>query len=193
MTVEVLTFFNYRSPYCYLASKTMWQIEDHHPGRLVFKPLGGWSGRSPPERVKHKLPITRQDVRRWTKRMKIPFVPPPVTTDPTKAAMGATLAIEHGRIRDYTVAVMDKEWAEGKDIGQPEVLLEVARSIGLDANAFTTALESPERQAMLDTNAELAKEKGIFGVPTFLIGEEIFWGQDRIDFVVEHIDELTKR
>ena len=188
MTVDVLTFFNYRSPYCYLASKTMWAIEDEHDARIVLKPLGGWAGRSAPERVKYKIGITRQDVKRWTKRMNIPFVPPPVTTDPTLAALGATYAIEHGKMRAYTTAVMDKEWAEGQDIGQADLLIDVASAVGLDRTGFAAALQAPERAAILEENAALAQQHGIFGVPTFLIGDEIFWGQDRIDFVVEYID-----
>lgn len=191
MAKDVWVFFNYRSPYCYLATHRMWAIEDAHGGKLVFKPLGGWSGRSPPERAKVKMPIARQDVRRWAKRMKVPCVPPPPTTDPTKAALGALVAIERNLIRPYTNAVMRKEWTEGQDIGDPDVLLPVATSVGLDCAELVAAFEDPARHAQLEENAALASQRGIFGVPTFLIGNEIFWGQDRIDFVEEFLDEAA--
>ena len=190
MTIEVLTFFNYRSPYCYLAVHKMWALEDNHGAHLAFRPLGGWSGRSPPERAKVKIPLTRQDIRRWTKRLGVPFVPPPITTDPTRAALAALLANEKGVIRPYTTAVMKKEWAEGQDIGRPEVLLEIAASVGLDPAEVKATFDDPRRQALLDANAAAAAELGVFGVPTFVIGTEIFWGQDRIDFVAEHLDAL---
>ncbi|MEO1231347.1 MAG: 2-hydroxychromene-2-carboxylate isomerase [Myxococcota bacterium] len=189
MAKDVWVFFNYRSPYCYLATHRMWGIEDAHGGHLVFKPLGGWSGRSPPERAKVKMPIARQDVRRWAKRMKVPCVPPPPTTDPTKAALAALIAVERGLIRPYTNAVMRKEWTEGQDIGDPDVLLPVATGVGLDRAEVIAAFDDPARHAQLEENAQLAAERGIFGVPTFLIGDEIFWGQDRIDFVEEFLDE----
>lgn len=188
--VNVLLFFNYRSPYCYLASRKMWTIEDDHGGRFDFKPLGGWNGRSAPDRAKAKLPIARQDVRRFAKRMNIPFVPPPVHTDPTNAALGALVAIDRGKIREYTIEVMRREWAEGKDIGDRGLLGEVASTVGLDASEIHAALDDPARHAVLEANAALAASIGVFGVPTFVVGEEIFWGQDRIDFVTEYLDEL---
>ena len=192
MTKDVWVFFNYRSPYCYLATHRMWSIEDTHGGNLVFKPLGGWTGRSPPERAKVKMPISRQDVRRWAKRMKVPCVPPPATTDPTKAALVALVAIERGLIRPYTNAVMRKEWTEGQDIGDPNVLVPVATSVGLEKAEIMSAFDDPARHAQLDENAQLAAERGIFGVPTFVIEDEVFWGQDRIDFVEEYLDEANE-
>lgn len=187
---DVLVFFNFRSPYCYLASKKMFELEDRHGARFVWRPLGGWAGRSPPERAKYKLPIVRQDVKRWCRRMGIPFNPPPVTTDPTIAAAGSLLAEKQGKLREYVVAVMAKEWAEGADIGDPEVLLAVGESVGLDRPELARTIEDPDVMAQLERNHDEATEKGAFGVPTFIVDDQIFWGQDRLDFVAEHLDEL---
>ncbi len=188
--IDVTLYFNFRSPYCYLASKKMFALEDEHGARFVWRPLGGWAGRSPPERAKYKIPIVRQDIRRWCRRMEIPFKPPPITTDPTIAAAGSLLAEEKGRLREYIVAVMAREWAEGADIGQPEILLDVGESVGLDRAALARTIESEEALAALERNHEEAQARGAFGVPTFIVGDEIFWGQDRIDFVAEYLDEL---
>lgn len=188
--VDVYVYFNFRSPYCYLASKKMFTLVDEHGANFVWRPLGGWAGRSPPERAKYKLPITRQDVKRWCKRMGIPFNPPPVTTDPTIAGAGSLLAEQRGKLREYIVAVMAREWAEGADIGDPDVLLAVGASIGLDRDELASAIEDPDNLATLEKYYEEATERGAFGVPTFIVGEEVFWGQDRIDFVAEHLDEL---
>lgn len=189
--VAVEVFFNYRSPYCYLASKRMWALEDEHGAHLVWRPLGGWDGRSPPERVKQKLLVVRQDCARWARRFAVPFVPPPPATDGSLAAAGALLAIERGVIRPYTIAVMHAEWGEGQDIGQLEVLLAAAASAGLDRQELARAVEDPARQAELARNSAYAAERGVFGVPTFAIGDELFWGQDRIDFVAEHLLSLA--
>lgn len=192
-TTDVQVYFNFRSPYCYLASKKMFDLVDRHGARFVWRPLGGWAGRSPPERAKYKLPIVRQDVKRWCKRLGIPFNPPPITTDPTIAGAGSLLAEERGKLREYVVAVMAKEWADGADIGDADVLLAVGESIGLDRQELADAIHDPVRLAQLERNHEEAAEKGAFGVPTFIVGEEVFWGQDRIDFVAEHLDELGKQ
>jgi 2-hydroxychromene-2-carboxylate isomerase len=130
--LSVDVFFNYRSPYCYLASRRMWALEDSHGARLVVRPLGGWDGRSPPERVKQKLLVVRQDCARWARRFGLPFVPPPPGADPTRAGAGALLAIERGLIRPYTIAVMHAAWGLGQDVGQPGPLFEAAASVGLD-------------------------------------------------------------
>ena len=188
--IDVTLFFNFRSPYCYLASKKMFALVDDHGARFVWRPLGGWAGRSPPERAKYKIPIVRQDVKRWCRRMEIPFQPPPITTEPTIAAAGSLYAESAGLLREYVVAVMAKEWAEGADIGQPDVLLGVGESVGLERAGLAAAIEDEANLAVLERNHEEAQEKGAFGVPTFIVGEEIFWGQDRIEFVAEHLDRL---
>jgi 2-hydroxychromene-2-carboxylate isomerase len=188
--IDVTLYFNFRSPYCYLASKKMFALEDEHGARFVWRPLGGWAGRSPPERAKYKIPIVRQDIARWCRRMNIPYQPPPITTDPTIAAAGSLLAESRGCLREYIVAVMAKEWADGEDIGDPGVLLAVGESVGLDRTELEQTIASEEALATLEKNHEEASERGAFGVPTFIVGDQIFWGQDRIDFVAEHLDEL---
>ncbi len=189
-TIDLKLFFNFRSPYCYLASKTLFSLLDDYHVNLVWRPLAGWNGRSAPERAKVKIPLTRQDVARWAKRMNIPCNPPPITTDPTAAGVGSLLAEEKDCLREYIIRVMDAEWAEGLDIGQPDILVDIARQAGLDPDEFTATINDPERQQVLDTNWQEAQESRVIGVPTFVIADQIFWGNDRIDFVHEHLREL---
>lgn len=188
--VDLYLYFNFRSPYCYLASKRMFGLLDDYHVNLCWRPLGGYGGRSAPERAKLKIPIARQDVARWARRMGIPLTPPPKTTDPTRAGAASLLAEEQGLLRPYVVEVMRAEWAQGRDIGDPEVLLAVGQSVGLDRGALAEAMDDPQRLAQLEANWSEAQAKGAIGVPSFVIGEEIFWGQDRMDFVEEHLREL---
>jgi 2-hydroxychromene-2-carboxylate isomerase len=188
--VDVTLFFNFRSPYCYLASKKLWPIVDDYHVRLQWRPVGGWDLRSPPERARSKMPLARQDVARFARRMGIPLTPPPVTTDGTLAGVASLLADSEGLLRPYIVEVMRAEWADGRDIGDPEVLLEVGERIGLARDALAAALEAPDGRAQLAHNAQEAAAIGVIGVPTFVIGEQIFWGQDRIDFVLDELHQL---
>ncbi len=192
-SLNIELYFNFRSPYCYLASKSMFGIFDDYHVDMVWKPLGGWSGRSAPERAKIKIPLVRQDVKRHTLLLGIPFNPPPPTTDPTRAGAGSLLAEREGLLRPYVVEVMRAEWAEGKDIGDMDVLLEVGDRVGLDRSALASAIESAKNLDVLEKNWAEAQEKGAFGVPTFVAGEDIFWGNDRIDFVRRHLHELGLR
>ncbi len=188
--VDVKVFFNFRSPYCYLASKSLWKIIDDYHANLVWMPLGGWDGRSAPERAKIKITLTRQDVARWARKMGIPFNPPPVTTDPTKAGAGSLLAEEKGLLRKYMTEMMRAEWAEGLDIGQDDVLLNVGEAVGLDRKELAEAIESQDNLDRLAEHKKEADSLGIIGVPSFVIGEDIFWGNDRLEFVHDHLREL---
>lgn len=189
-SADVYVYFNFRSPYCYLASKTLFQIFDDYHANLIWRPLGAWDGRSPPEVALKKLPIARQDMARIARRMGIPVNPPPKTTDPTLAGAGSLLAEQRGLLRPYLIEVMRHEWAGGEDIGDERILTDIAVGVGLDADEFRTAIHDQANQEQLQINWREADDKGVIGVPTFVIGEEIFWGQDRIDYVTEYLREM---
>lgn len=188
-SAELKLFFNFRSPYCYLASKTLFSLVDDYRVELLWRPLGGWDGRSPPERAKVKVPLTRQDVARWARRMNIPCIPPPITTNPTPAGVVSLLAEEKGCLRDYVLEATHAEWGQGRDIGQSDILCAAAARAGLAAAEVMAALEDPARRQVLEDNWREAQALGVIGVPTFVIGEQIFWGNDRIDFAREHLQE----
>ena len=189
-SVDIKIFFNFRSPYCYLASKTMFGMLDDFNVNLVWRPLAGWDGRSPPERAKVKIPLTRQDIARWARRMGIPCNPPPPTTDPTLAGLGSLLAEKKGCLREYIIEVTRCEWAGANDIGQRDILIPVAESVGLDAKEFEATLDDPESQKQLDDNWKEAQDLGVIGVPTFGVNDQVFWGNDRLDFVEDYLAEL---
>lgn len=186
----VKVFFNFRSPYCYLAAQTMFEQLAAFDVELAWRSLGGWDGRSPPERAKVKVPLTRQDVARWCKRINVPFSPPPITTDPTPAALLAFAAEDASVLPAYVKTVMWQEWAEGRDIGESGVLREVAERVGLDAGTAVAALTSIDNQKRLAANWAEATELGVIGVPSFVVDDQIFWGNDRVDFLTDHLREL---
>jgi 2-hydroxychromene-2-carboxylate isomerase len=187
---EVYLYFHFRSPYCYLASKNLWPIVDEFHTTLVWRPLGGWDGRSPPERAKVKVPIARQDLARHCRRMGIPCVPPPMSCDATLAGVGSLLAEQRGVLRPYLVEMMRAAWGAGQDIGQAEVRNAVAAAVGLDVSEFAAFVEMAANQQRLNANWAEAQQKGVVGVPTVVIDDQIFWGNDRIDFVLEYLTEL---
>ena len=191
--VRLSIFFNFRSPYCYLACFRMFSLLDEFDIELDWRPLGGWDGRSPPERAASKIPLARQDVGRFSARLGVPFAPPPRETDPTPAAAVSLYAEEQGLLRPFIRAVMSKEWGEGVDIGILETLCEVGDSIGLDSDRVRDAASDESRLVRLTENWEEAKRRGVIGVPSFLVGDQIFWGNDRLDFVEECLHGLRLR
>ncbi len=190
MTIDVKLYFNFRSPYCYLLSTHIFKLDDEFNFNWLWRPLGGWNGRSAPDRVVKKLPLVRQDVARWCKRYGIPMNPPPKTTDPTKAGAASLFAQEQGVLKLFIIETMKAEWAEGLDIGQDETLKIIAERVGLSADAIINAANSPHYLKQLDNNTREAEKDGVMGVPTIVIGTEIFWGNDRVDFVKEYLISL---
>jgi len=186
-------YFNFRSPYCYLASKNMFSIVDEYQVNFLWKPFGGWSGRSSPERVKTKIHLVRQDVARSCRKMGIPFSPPPVETDPTLAGAVSFAAEKEGLLKPYIIEVMRKEWAEGRNIGEIEVLFEVADRIGLSRGIVEEASTSELYLVQMDDNWQEAQSKGVIGVPSFTVDDQVFWGNDRIDSLKDHLHELRLR
>lgn len=189
----VRIFFNFRSPYCYLASHNLLPRLAAFDVDVLWRSLGGWDGRSPPERAKVKVPLTRQDVARWCRRMQVPFNPPPISTDPTPAALVAFAAEDAGLLAHYVPSVMWREWAQGQDIGQTAVLESVAADIGLAPSAVRGALADCTLLARLQENWQEAAALGVIGVPSFVVEDQIFWGNDRVDFLEEHLTELGLR
>ena len=189
----VRVFFNFRSPYCYLASRSLFARLAAFDIEVLWRSLGGWDGRSPPARAKVKVPLTRQDVARWCRRMQVPFTPPPLATDPTPAALVAFAAEQAGLLAPYVEGVMWHEWAQGEDIGTTAVLENVAAEIGLSVTAVRSALDDVTYLARLQENWQEAESLGVIGVPSFVVGDQIFWGNDRLDFLAEHLSELGCR
>ena len=188
--IDVTLYFNFRSPYCYLLSKTMWPVFDDFDVNLVWRPVGGWNLRSSPERAKKKLPIARQDLKRFAKRLGIPVNPPPMETEPTPAGAASFYAEAQGKLREYIIETMREEWEFGNNIALDKSLRNIANRCGLDADTLIAASGDARNLAILENNAKLADADGAVGVPTFIIGDQIFWGQDRVEFVIEHLQEL---
>jgi 2-hydroxychromene-2-carboxylate isomerase len=132
------------------------------------------------------------DLNRWAKRYKLPFRMPtkfPIKTSP--ALRGALAMRRFGKEWEYLEAIFAAYW-ERDDASVAELggLRAVATALGVDPDRFLALTESAEvRQELIDeTQAALAR--GVFGAPTFIVGDEIFWGKDRMDFIAE---ELARR
>jgi 2-hydroxychromene-2-carboxylate isomerase len=76
-------------------------------------------------------------------------------------------------------------WVEPTNLGDPTVLASTLRGAGFDADAFVALVGDPEVKAKLIANTEAAVARGVFGAPTMFVGDEMHFGQDRLDFVRE--------
>ena len=115
------------------------------------------------------------------------FFPP---ADPHKAALFTIASIKSGLSIDFGKEVLTKLWSEEKDISQDSVLEEVCNKFKLNFNEIKTVANSEEIKSIYLSNSNDAIAQGVFGAPSFIMNNELFWGQDRLDFLEDKIKSI---
>jgi 2-hydroxychromene-2-carboxylate isomerase len=180
-------FYDFVSPYSYLASTRVEELVRRTGAELSWRPflLGGVlkaTGNKAPADTPAKYRHLKVDVDRWARRLRVPLAFPERHPFSTVLAMRCALAAEaRGNLAPFTHAAFRAAWVEGRDLTSPEVLSGVALSVGLDGASLVAA--APDYKAALTSQTEEAVRRGAFGAPTFFVGEEMFVGNDRLDFV----------
>jgi 2-hydroxychromene-2-carboxylate isomerase len=134
-----------------------------------------------------KMKYMWRDIERRARRFGVPFdgVPPYPVDAGELANHVATLATREGWCKAFAQAAYRTWFLERRDPGEPEALRDVLRGLGRDADAcIAAANDDATKQAYVAATAR-ARQLGVFGSPTFVVGDEIFWGDDRLDDAVE--------
>jgi 2-hydroxychromene-2-carboxylate isomerase len=182
-------FYDFVSPYSYLASTRVEAEVAQVGGSVRFRPflLGGVfnaTGNKAPIEVAAKGPYLQTDCSRWAKRLGVPFAWParfPVLTVlPLRAAFAAE---KLGKLVPYSHAMFRAYWVDGRDISDASVVEDVATKAGLPGAALIA--EAPGYKEALKAQTQEAVDRGSFGAPTFFVGQEMFVGNDRLEFAVE--------
>jgi 2-hydroxychromene-2-carboxylate isomerase len=129
------------------------------------------------------------DLHRWARRHKLPFRMPakfPIKTSP--ALRGALAMRRFGKEWEYIEAIFAAYWErDDASVADLEGLRPVASALGVDPDRFVAMTESREVRQELIAETDAALARGVFGAPTFIVGDEIFWGKDRMDFIDEEL------
>jgi 2-hydroxychromene-2-carboxylate isomerase len=190
MTTALIEFFwDPASPYTYLASTQIEKLAADCGAQLRWKPflLGKVfeaTGNRPPIGVAAKGRNLGEDLKRWARLYGVPYQWPklfPLNSVPTTRA--AIAAAHAGKAADFARAVMRAYWGEGRDVSQPGEIKAIADSVGLDGDAIVAATADAAVKDELRSNTEEAVKRGAFGAPTFFVGEEMFWGNDRLELL----------
>ena len=197
MARRVEFFFDYGSPYSYLADAKLPALQGRTGAELVYRPmlLGGVfkaTGNQSPalEPCEPKRSYGGTTLRRSMKRYGVSFQANPHFPINTLPLMRATIAAQRAGIFDaFHRAVYPAFWAEGRNLGDPDVVRSVLEKAGLDAGALLAASQEPEVKDRLRANTEEAVSRGAFGAPTFFLGDEMFFGADHMDFLEEALSE----
>ena len=189
MSKSVEFFFDVGSPTVYLAATQLSKIAGRHGATVLWRPflLGGVfkaTGNVSPATVPAKSRDMGDDLERFARRYEVPFLFNPFFPVNTLALMrGAVAYQQQGRLDQYIDAIFSAMWVTGKNMNEPTIVAEVLDTIGIGAQEFLVAIAAQDVKDKLKSNTEEAVERGAFGAPTFFVGDEMFFGQDRLDFV----------
>jgi len=192
-TLEFL--FDFGSPTTYLAYKRLPGLQSRTGAQVVYVPmlLGGVfkaTGNASPATIPAKSRWMGTDMARFARRHGIVFQSNPYFPINTMHLMrGATGLIGDPRFGGYLDAVFDAMWREPKNLGDPAELSPVLERADIAPEEFRTLIERDDVKERLKAATERAVARGVFGAPTFFVGAEMFFGQDRLDFVEEALLE----
>ena len=193
MTRTIDFYFDFPSPYAYLAHTQLPRIAAEHGAAIVYHPfrileLMKIVGNRPTTiECKNKSKYAGADLQRWVKRYKVDFSrnPHSKSFDFAELDRGALVAIEDGRGAEYVTAVFAAIWGKPEDLSQRSVLIDVLRRAGFDAQRLLERASADPVIAQLEAETKAAAERGVFGAPTMFVGDQMYFGNDRFDFVIE--------
>jgi len=193
MTRTIDFYFDFPSPYAYLAHTQLPRIAAEHGAAIVYHPfrileLMKIVGNRPTTiECKNKGKYAGADLQRWVKRYKVDFFrnPHSKSFDFAELDRGALVAIEDGRGAEYVTAIFAAIWGQPEDLSQRSVLIDVLRRAGFDAQRLLERASADPVIAQLEAETKAAAEHGVFGAPTMFVGDQMYFGNDRFDVVVE--------
>jgi len=206
---DIDCYYSLSSPWAYLAGPRLQDIVRRHGARLTLKPYdfqavvpaaGGvpLRTRPAPRRRYHQV-----ELERWRTHLGMPLVlepkhyPQALPADPdwNKYAGWTVIAAQDAGLDAFPLshAILRALWAEERDISSAEVREAIADESGYDGAKLVAAERSERVQALYRRFSAEAEKLGVFGSPTYVIEGELFWGQDRLDFVDRRLDAIRWR
>lgn len=191
-------YFDYGSPYSYLADTQVEAIAQRAGATLVRKPmlLGGVfkaTGNHSPAELPQKSTWSGFDMPMWARHYGVPFQRNPFFPVNTLALMrGAAAAQIDGSFERYHPAVFKAMWVESRDLNDMKEVAAVLTAAGLDAAKFGARIQDQDVKDRLKATTEEAVARGVFGAPTCFVDKMMFFGNDRLPFVELALKEELK-
>ena len=193
MSSHIDFYFDIISPYSYIAHKKIQKIKEHQKVIFNYKPilLGGLhnlAGISAPAFNKFKIKNMQSDCELVSKKNSISFkwnLKFPINSLPI---MRGYLSVEDGQKEDYLNIFFDAYWRDNLDLSSDKEFSKLLESLKIDSKIF---FEKITQQSIKDTLKKFtndAFEKEVFGAPTFIVDNKIFWGQDRLEYALEELN-----
>lgn len=193
MSKSVEFYFDFGSPTTYLAWTQLPALCAETGATLVYRPmlLGGVfqaTGNASPVTIPSKGRFMMQDLKRFAQRYQVPmqFNPhfPINTLTLMRVATGVQMR-QPERFDDLVSSIFIAIWVDALNMGDPAVVAKVLAGAGFDAQELLVLTADPEVKETLKATTESAVKRGVFGAPSMFVSDELFFGQDRLDFVRE--------
>jgi 2-hydroxychromene-2-carboxylate isomerase len=193
MTKAVEFYFDVGSPSTYLAWTQLPKIVAETRTEIEYRPilLGGVfqaTGNRSPMEVPAKGQYLQDDLQRFARRYGVPYRHNPFFPINTLTLMRGALGLQMrdpDRMVPYVDAVFRALWVDGKNMNDPLIATEVLQQAGLAPEQLLALSSDPAVKDQLKVVTQEAVARGVFGAPTFFVANQMFWGQDRLDFVKE--------
>lgn len=187
-------FFDYHSPWCYLALERIAGVAARHQRKIIWKPfhlanlITQIDGRRPLDANPAFVRWFKQDMQDWASVLNVALrYHPNFPLRPSRAQRASVYADSQGKAFEFVRATMRAYWAEQRDISDLAVLGEIATQVGLDAETLMASTSDEQCKAAVEANTAEAIARGVFGAPTFFAGERMFWGNDRLEMLERHL------
>jgi 2-hydroxychromene-2-carboxylate isomerase len=186
-------FFDVGSPASYLAWTQLPGMCESHGAELVYRPmlLGGVyqaTGNASPATIPVKARYWQLDYERHARRYGVPFKEnvhfPIITLFLMRAVTGVQLRRPE-QLQQLLGCVFKALWIDALNLNEPQLTADILKAGGFDPAEIERLTQDPETKAALKATTEEAVKRGVFGAPTIFVGDQMFFGQDRMDFVRE--------
>jgi 2-hydroxychromene-2-carboxylate isomerase len=194
--VQIPFYFDYACPWAYLGSC---RVEAYFQdlAEIDFRPVNLAALREPeagPQSLggmgERKKRNYMNDMRHWSELVGADFSNVTGPRPDTRLLLRAALvAKDAGRFRELHYPAFRARWAEARDVADPAVVRELLAGAGLEADAALARAQSEEAVDRLAADTQAAVQRGVFGVPTVFVGDEMFWGNDRFELARYYVQK----
>ena len=192
MSKEIDYYYSHVAPWSYLGAACLYKISAAAGAKIniktvnlgvIFPQSGGLPlGKRAPQRRAYCM----MELKRWKAHLGVELNLEPKffpTNDTTANLMAVTAGLDGLDVAPLSLAIMRRCWIEEKDVAEDTVLVEATNQCGLDGDALLAASRENRAREGFDANTEEATKRQVFGAMTYIYQEEVFWGQDRLDFL----------
>jgi 2-hydroxychromene-2-carboxylate isomerase len=195
MSKSIDFYFDFISPYSFLAHKRIRKIQKAENIKFTYKPilLGGLHnliGITAPAFINSKAKFMFRDCKMVSKKFNIKFKFNPLFPINSLNLMRGLLSVKNGLKNTYIDFFFDAYWQDALNLNEEKIIFNILKKIKINKRNFLKNINDQKIKDKLKQLTQYAYEKDIFGAPTFVVNKKIFWGQDRLNFALEEYNKF---